>query len=72
MALRRLTEARLYEGFVAAGGKPLRRAPHYFCLGSCEWFGRLAPDMREVRVPLSALPDEVTSFTYPDSFRGDG
>ncbi len=68
MALRRLTEARLYEGFIRASGKPVRRAPHYFCLGSCPWFSGLAPDMQEVRVPLSALPDEVTSFTYPDSF----
>lgn len=68
MSLRQLTEARLYEKFIAAGGKPSRRAPHYFCLGSCPWFLNLAPDMREVVVPLSALPDDVTSFAYPDSF----
>jgi hypothetical protein len=41
--------------------------PHYFCLGECPWFRGLSPDMRALAVPLSALPDRVTSFTYPDS-----
>lgn len=68
MAARRLTEARLLALFVEAGGKPERTNPHYFCLGPCEWFRLLAPDMRQVVIPLSALPDHVTSFTYPDSF----
>ncbi|HWZ91494.1 MAG TPA: hypothetical protein VNW92_21680, partial [Polyangiaceae bacterium] len=66
--MRRLTEARLHDLFVEAGGKPERSTPHYFCLGPCEWFRCLAPDMRQVVIPLSALPDHVTSFTYPDSF----
>ncbi|HEX3776806.1 MAG TPA: hypothetical protein VHV51_20180 [Polyangiaceae bacterium] len=68
MEMRRLTETRLFALFVEAGGKPERSAPHYFCLGACEWFRCLAPDMRQVAIPLSALPDGVTSFTYPDSF----
>jgi hypothetical protein len=67
MVLRRLTEHRLRELFVEAGGKPELHAPHYFCLGESAWFRDLAPDMRGLTVPLSALPDEVTSFTYPDS-----
>ena len=67
MALRRLTERRLRELFVEAGGTPELQAPHYFCLGESPWFRGLAPDMRGVTVPLSALPDDVTSFTYPDS-----
>ena len=33
MHLRRLTEARLRELFIAAGGQPERTAPHYFVLG---------------------------------------
>src|SRR5262245_13835807 len=50
MEMRRLTEARLYGLFVDIGGRPERRTPHYFCLGSSEWFRQLAPDMREVTV----------------------
>jgi hypothetical protein len=72
MALRRLTEARLRDLFIAAGGSAQRQAPHYLCLGPCEWFRGLAPDMCELRIPLSELPDEVTSFTYPDSFLAMG
>lgn len=67
MALRRLTEHRLRELFVQAGGKPELQAPHYFCLGESAWFRGVAPGMQGVTVPLSALPDDVTSFTYPDS-----
>jgi hypothetical protein len=72
MELRRLTEARLHELFILAGGRPQRGAPHYFCLGPCEWFQRSASDMRTVAITLSALPDDVTSFTYPDSFTAMG
>lgn len=65
---RRATEEKLYRLFIERGGKPERRAPHYFVLGSCRWFERLAKETRSVCIPLSELPDEVTSFTYPDSF----
>jgi hypothetical protein len=68
MHLRRLTEARLYELFLQAGGMPERKVPHYFVLGSSEWYRGLAPDTLEVVLPLVDLPTEVTSFTYPDSF----
>lgn len=68
MHLRRLTEGRLHELFLQAGGLPERKAPHYFVLGSCEWYRGLAADTREVVLPLADLPTEVTSFTYPDSF----
>jgi hypothetical protein len=68
MHLRRLTEGRLYELFLQAGGMPERKTPHYLVLGSSEWYRGLAPDTREVVLPLADLPTEVTSFTYPDSF----
>jgi hypothetical protein len=68
MELRRLTEERLYDLFIRAGGKPERTVPHYFVLGSCEWFRGLSPHMQEVVVPLRDLVQETTSFTYPDSF----
>lgn len=72
MELRRLTEARMRELFVEAGGKPQRSAPHYFVLGTCRWFRELAPDTREATLLLSALPSDTTSFTYPDSFTAMG
>ncbi|HKW95632.1 MAG TPA: hypothetical protein VJX92_27340 [Methylomirabilota bacterium] len=68
MRLRRLTEDRLHELFLQAGGLPKRKAPHYFVLGSSEWYRGLAPDTREVVLRLEDLPSEVMSFTYPDSF----
>jgi hypothetical protein len=72
MQLRRLTEARLHELFRQAGGEPERVAPHYFVLGSSEWYRGLAPDTSEIVLALSDLPSEVTSFTYPDSFTAMG
>jgi hypothetical protein len=68
MDLRRRTEARLRELFVAAGGRPERTVPHYFVLGDSPWFEGLAEQMERVQLPLSALPPGQTSITYPDSF----
>lgn len=68
MHLRRLTEARLHQLCLEAGGMPERRVPHYFVLGSSQWYGGLAPVTREVVLPLADLPTKVISFTYPDSF----
>ena len=65
---RRIVEARLYQRFVDAGGRPQRRCPHYFVLGESGWFRGLAADMREVQLCLAALPSDLTSVTYPDSF----
>jgi hypothetical protein len=70
--MRRDVEKRLYEGFVERGGRPERRAPHYFVLGDSEWFAGLADDMDAVHVPLSALPETQTSATYGDSFTATG
>lgn len=72
MELRRLTEARLRELFIAAGGQPQRPAPHYFVLGDSPWYEGLAESMKRVRLPLSALPPDQTSITYPDSFTATG
>jgi hypothetical protein len=68
MDLRRLTENRLRELFVTAGGRPERPAPHYFVLGESPWYEGLAENMECVQLPLSALPPDQTSITYPDSF----
>jgi hypothetical protein len=68
MELRELTETKMFELFVRAGGKPERAVPHYFVLGSSDWFRGLARHMKEMVVPISLLPIDATSFTYPDSF----
>jgi hypothetical protein len=68
MALRRKSEARLRELFLAAGGQPERDVPHYFVLGTSPWFEQLATGMRNVQLSLSALPTAQTSVTWCDSF----
>lgn len=68
MDLRRLTEARLRELFITAGGQPQRPAPHYFVLGDSPWYEGLGENMQRIQLPLSALPASQTSITYPDSF----
>jgi hypothetical protein len=72
LELRRATEVKLRALFVAAGGEPERTAPHYFVLGSSEWFRGLAYEMHEVVIPLTALPDNATSLTIPDSMTSMG
>lgn len=72
MALRRATEARARDLFIAAGGTPERAAPHYFVLGSGAWFAGLYRDVAEVRLPLADLPVGVTSATWADSITALG
>jgi hypothetical protein len=72
MELRRRTEVRLRELFVAAGGRPERPVPHYFVLGDSSWYQGLAESMECVRLPLSSLSPGQTSITYPDSFTAVG
>ncbi|WP_035900841.1 hypothetical protein [Labrenzia sp. DG1229] len=68
MNFRRKTESKLRELFEARGGKPERQSPHYFILGECDWFAGLYPDPGVVTLDWRFLPEESTSFTYPDSF----
>jgi hypothetical protein len=70
--LRRATEARARDLFARSGGQPVRRHPHYFVLGSSPWFAGLYDAPCEVRLLLSALPPEVTSFTWTDSITALG
>ena len=72
LPLRRATEARARGLFVAAGGQPERDHPHYFVLGESAWFAGLYDDVREVRLPVAALPPTVTSFTCTDSITALG
>ncbi len=68
IALRRATEAKLRKLFEERGGTPERKAPHYFVLGSCEWFAELYPDTAQIGLDWRELPLDQTSVTYPDSF----
>lgn len=72
LELRRATEVKLRDLFVAVGGTPERDAPHYFVLGSCKWFEGLSRDMQQLEIPLDALPDSATSMTIPDSMTSMG
>lgn len=72
MALRRATERRARDLFIAAGGMPERSSPHYFVLGSSDWFAGLYRNVAEVRLPLATLPVESTSVTYADSITALG
>ncbi len=72
MALRRATETRLRECLVTAGGTPQRRTPHYIVLGESDWFAGLYLAGGSVRLPLSALPLDVTSITWADSITAMG
>lgn len=72
LELRRATEAKLRDRFVAVGGTPERPSPHYFVLGSSAWFRGLAQEMQEVVLPLASLPHDATSMTIPDSMTSMG
>jgi len=72
LPLRRATEAHARDLFIAAGGQPERPHPHYFVLGQSSWFRGLYDDPREVRIRLSQLGSDITSFTWTDSITALG
>jgi hypothetical protein len=72
LALRRATEDKARELFVAGGGRPERRHPHYFVVGESLWFAGLYDQPREIRIPLDQLPHASTSFTWVDSITALG
>ena len=72
MSLRKRTEELLHHRFVQAGGRPQRRAPHYFVLGESAWFRGLYQDAAAVRLRLDDIPTEQISFTLPDSVAAMG
>lgn len=72
LAMRRAAEDRLRQQFIAQGGQPRRKAPHYFVLGESPWFHGLADDMERIHIPLQALPEAQTTVTWADSFAAMG
>jgi hypothetical protein len=68
LEMRLVTEDRLRQKFLDAGGRPERRIPHYFVLGESPWFAGLAVDMQSLRLPIGSLPPDQTTVTWGDSF----
>lgn len=64
---RKEAEKRIRNEFIAKGGKPEKMYPHYFILGESKIQKSTAQNMQEVKIPLSEIPSELISFTYPDS-----
>jgi hypothetical protein len=59
-------EELMYDQFVAKGGCPTRRRPHYAILGESEIWQQIT--IRSLKIPLSAIPSAHISFTYTDSW----
>jgi hypothetical protein len=63
---RHRTEQTMFEQFVAKGGRPERRQPHYAILGESEIWADIEP--HSIRLPLAQIPTHWISFTYTDSW----
>lgn len=61
------TEQKIRERFIAKGGKPDLIAPRYTTLGPVTWFNRWYQEPKVIEIPLTNIPTESISFTYPDS-----
>ena len=63
---RRQIEETMFKQFVAKGGRPARRQPHFAVLGESKIWADIEP--REVRLPLAGIPTDWISFTYTDNW----
>lgn len=68
LAVRQELEEQVRQLFIAAGGQPRRKRPHYLIVGACLWVQSWYPQGRELRIPLAAFGAEIISFTYGDTF----
>jgi hypothetical protein len=59
-------EQLMFEQFIAKGGSPTRRQPHYAILGESEIWAKITT--HALRIPLSAFPSVHISFTCTDSW----
>ncbi len=57
----------LREEFKKKGGKPLRKNPHYFILGTCDWLLKWYTHGRCFKKQLADIDPRTISITYPDS-----
>lgn len=65
-------EKTIREAFIAKGGRPVDRHPVYLVVGRPRWMQAAADSItlettETIEVPLSAVSEECTSFTCPDS-----
>ena len=65
---RKSVENKLRELFIKRGGKPTRQYPIYFVLGESKWFQHLNTDHQYIQIPISELPKDKVSITFPDSY----
>lgn len=65
---RQETERKLRALFIGRGGNPKSAYPIYLTLGPSQWFKGLNDKHQEILIPLSKLPADATSLTFPDSF----
>ncbi|QOS77752.1 hypothetical protein JNUCC31_23795 [Paenibacillus sp. JNUCC31] len=68
MMIRRALEQKAYDQFIAKGGKPTNRYPHYLTLGACAWLESWYTDPDCVTISWEDLPPDSVSFTYGDLF----
>ena len=57
----------LLNGFIAKGGKPKRKNPHYFILGECDWLLSWYKNGAVLKKRLQDIDPTQISLTYPDS-----
>lgn len=68
LQIRRELEQKARALFIAKGGQPVRKYPHYMTFESCPWLMEWYPNGCELRIPVSAFDPGTISFTYGDLF----
>ncbi|MBD2869940.1 hypothetical protein [Paenibacillus arenilitoris] len=66
--IRRELEGKARDSFIAKGGRPLKRYPHYMTLGECEWLREWYKHSGRIVIELDRFKEEAVSFTYGDLF----
>ncbi|WP_028610791.1 hypothetical protein [Paenibacillus harenae] len=68
LEIRRDLEQRARELFVAKGGRPRKRYPHYMTMGECVWLRSWYKQSGEIVIDLDQFHEDSVSFTYGDLF----
>ncbi|RVU84594.1 hypothetical protein EOL70_10050 [Leucothrix sargassi] len=68
LEVRKAVEEKLRKCFIDRGGKPTRKHPVYFVLGESKWFRFLNSNQKCIQIPISELPNDSVSVTFPDSY----
>jgi len=54
--------------FISKRGAPRRNVPHYMVIGKCDWLQTWFKEGEYIRIPASAFPLDIVSFSYGDLF----